>query len=269
MAGIGRAANRGILIKGGEDLATVGKVTALALDKTGTLTEGRPVLTDAVALQPAMVLAGRLEAVAGEASDVLRLAAIAEMGSAHPLARPIIAAASARQDAPTPHPDAGEAVPGLGVWAAWQGREIGVGTPELLETRGIALTPEAFDTLGRLRGEGKTAMLVAVDGEVAGVIAVADRAREDVHLLRDQLDRAGVRRVAMLTGDNPVTARHIAGRAGIEEVHANLLPDDKLAWIRNAQEAGDVVAMVGDGINDAPAWRPPMLASRWARPAAT
>ncbi len=252
VAGIGRAANRGILIKGGEDLATVGKVTALALDKTGTLTEGRPVLTDVVSLSPALVPAGGIQQP-GSDDEVLRLAAIAEMGSAHPLARPIIAAASERCAEPIPHPDAGEAVPGLGVWATWQGREIGVGTPGLLDTRGIAPAPEAIDAIERLRREGKTAMLVAVDGEIVGAIAVADRPRDDVQNLRPALARAGVRRVAMLTGDNPVTARHIAADAGIDEVHAGLLPDDKLAWIREAQASGEVVAMVGDGINDAPA----------------
>jgi Zn2+/Cd2+-exporting ATPase len=251
VAGIGRAAKRGILIKGGEDLATVGKVTALALDKTGTLTEGRPALTDVVALQPALVPAGG-PSIDNDA-EVLRLAAIAEAGSAHPLARPIIDAARERLDELIPHPDAGEAVPGLGVWATWQGSDIGVGTPELLAMRGIEPTPQALEALARLRNEGKTAMLVAHDGHAIGVLAVADQPREDVHLLRAELDRAGVRRVAMLTGDNPVTARHIAREAGIEEVHAGLLPDDKLAWIREVQASGDVVAMVGDGINDAPA----------------
>jgi Cd2+/Zn2+-exporting ATPase len=252
VAGIGRAARRGILIKGGEFLETVGKVTTLALDKTGTLTEGRPVLTDVIALRPALVPVGG-DDVAPEASEVLRLAAIAESGSSHPLARPVIAAAEARSGGPIPHPDEGNAVPGLGVWARWDGREIGVGTPALMAERAIPVSQDALDAMGRLREEGKTAMLVSVGDDVVGVLAVADRTRADARSLRTELARAGVRWVAMLTGDNAQTAHRVAEQAGIAEVHAGLLPDDKLAWIREAQANGEVVAMVGDGINDAPA----------------
>jgi Cd2+/Zn2+-exporting ATPase len=253
VAGIGRAARRGILIKGGEHLETVGRVTALALDKTGTLTQGKPTLTDVVALQPALVPAGGIADEERPANDVLRWAAIAEIGSGHPLARPIVAAARERLSVPIPQPEHGEAVPGLGVWAEWQGNTIGVGTPALMTARGVTVPPDAEMHLDRLRGAGKTAMLVAVNAEVIGLLAVSDQPRANVAHLAPGLRRAGVRRIAMLTGDNPRTAKAIAAAAGLDEVHAGMLPDDKLAWIRGAQADGNIVAMVGDGINDAPA----------------
>ncbi|MCC6314032.1 MAG: cation-translocating P-type ATPase [Thermomicrobiales bacterium] len=255
VAGIGRAARRGILIKGGEHLETVGRVTTLAVDKTGTLTEGRPQLTDVVVLRRALAPAGGPAEEAGAASeaDVLRWAAIAELGSGHPLARPIVAAARAAHHEPIPTPDRGEAAPGKGVWATWQGHEIGVGTPELLAERSIAVESEAAARLERLQAEGKTAMLVALDGAAIGLLAVADLPRGEAAALPGQLRAAGVRRLAMLTGDNPRSAWAVADAVGVSEMHAGLLPEEKLAWVRAAQAAGEVVAMVGDGINDAPA----------------
>lgn len=253
VAGIGRAARLGILIKGGEHLETIGRLTALALDKTGTLTRGQPVLTDVVALQPALVPAGGHAAPAGTRLDVLHWAAIAERGSTHPLARPIIAAAEAEGMAPLPEPDSGRAVPGKGIWAEWQGHTIGVGSESLLATGDTAVGEEGRQVLERLRKEGKTATLVAVDREVVGVIAVADVVRESSAEAIRKLRRLGPRRIAMLTGDSAGTSHRIATAVGIEEVHTSLLPDDKLAWIGKAQADGEVVGMVGDGINDAPA----------------
>jgi Cd2+/Zn2+-exporting ATPase len=165
----------------------------------------------------------------------------------------VVAAAQARLSEPIPQAREGCAVPGLGVWARWDGLEIGVGTPELMAERAIAVDDMAHNALGRLRAEGKTAMLVSSGEDVIGVIAVSDRPRDTIATLRHDLRRAGVRRLAMLTGDNSQTAERVAAVAGIDEVHAGLLPDDKLRWIREAQASGEVVAMVGDGINDAPA----------------
>jgi len=253
VAGIGRAARRGILIKGGEHLETVGRVTALALDKTGTLTVGRPALTDVVVLQPALVPAGGVATAPASSDDLLRWAAIAELGSSHPLARPIIEAARQRFDTALSTPEAGEAVPGHGVWAVSQGHTITVGTPELMTQRGIDVSLEAEQSLAGLRAEGRTAILVARDSDLIGVLGVTDLARPDAADLPAQLKAAGVRRVAMLTGDHARTATAIANAVGIDEVRAGLLPDDKAAWITAAQADGDVVAMVGDGINDAPA----------------
>jgi Zn2+/Cd2+-exporting ATPase len=254
VAGIGRAARNGILIKGGEYLETVGSVTALALDKTGTLTRGEPVVTDVLARQPALVAAGNSStATTMTENDLLWWAGVAEMGSTHPLARSITAAAQDRTGAAIPSPETGETIPGKGVWAEWNGRAVTVGTPELLDERGIAVEPQAYADLTLLRDEGKTAMMVAIDDEFAGMVAVADTHRENTTELIPALKRAGVNRVAMLTGDNQRTAQAIGGAIGIQEIHAGLLPDDKLNWIRQAQAEGEIVAMVGDGINDTPA----------------
>jgi Cd2+/Zn2+-exporting ATPase len=252
VAGIGRAADLGILIKGGEFLETMSKVTTIAFDKTGTLTRGAPELTDVVALQPALVTAGGGTSGVVSEDDVLQWAAIAEAGSSHPLARPIVNAAQERfgfLDAA----ESSESVPGRGVLAGWEGHRIAVGTTELMEWAGITVTLDATDELDRLQAEGKTAMLVGVDSDVVGVVAVQDLPRVDVADVPEALRRNDVRRVVMLTGDNERTAMVIGEAAGIHEVHARLLPEDKLAWISKAQEHGDVVAMVGDGINDAPA----------------
>jgi Zn2+/Cd2+-exporting ATPase len=253
VAGIGRAARRGILIKGGEYLETVGRVTTVAVDKTGTLTVGKPVLTDVVALQPALVTAGGDHSPVLTPADVLRWAAIAEIGSGHPLARPIVAAAQDAHDVPIPHPDSGEIVAGHGIWATWQDHAIGVGTSSLMASRGIAIDTDAEALLAGLQNAGRTAMYVARDSELIGVLAVTDEPRATASRLPVSLRSVGIRRLAMLTGDNPRSASAIASRVGIDEVHANMLPEDKLAWIQQAQERGEVVAMVGDGVNDAPA----------------
>ena len=253
VAGIGRAARSGILIKGGEYLETVGRVTALAVDKTGTLTEGKPQLTDVLVLQPAVVTAGGIEPPAMASDDVLRWAAIAEIGSGHPLARPIVAAAREAHDLQIPQPDDGGAVPGQGVWATWQGHSIQVGTAALLAESGMTVDAHAEADLAVLQQDGKTAMYVALDNQPIGILAVMDVPRENVSRLPGLLANAGINRLAMLTGDNQLSARAIAAQVGISEVHAGMLPEDKLNWIQRAQASGEVVAMVGDGINDAPA----------------
>ncbi|MBX5446850.1 cation-translocating P-type ATPase [Sphaerobacter sp.] len=252
VAGIGRAAQRGILIKGGEHLETAGKITALALDKTGTLTEGKPRLTDIVALRPALVpaVAGRATGVADEAS-ILRWAAVAEAGSEHPLARPIVAAAAER--GPVPQPEAFETYPGRGVWAAYDGHTVAVGTPDLMALLGIAVPPEAYDHLAWLKANGRTAVLVARDGEAIGVLGIADTLRDTAPEMVRRLSATGIRRIAMLTGDDRLTAEAIAREVGIDEVHASLLPERKLELVEQMRREGMVVAMVGDGINDAPA----------------
>jgi len=242
VAGIGRAARRGILIKGGEHLETIGRVRTLALDKTGTLTRGKPALTDVVSL-----------AAGASQDEVLRWAAIAEAGSAHPLARAVLDGAAARLGDPVPQPERGEAIPGHGIRAWWGGHEIDVGTPKLLESRAIALDPPARRALAALQDEGKTAMLVALDGTIVGIVAVSDLPRAEAAAVVAELGRIGVSRVAMLTGDNPRTAAKVADAVGVNEVHASLRPEDKLRWIETARARGEVVAMVGDGINDAPA----------------
>jgi len=244
VAGIGRAARNGILMKGGQFLETSAKITAVALDKTGTLTAGRPELTDVVALHPAW---GRTE--------VLRWAAAAESGSEHPLARPILAEAQAAGVGPHGVPDTVSPVPGKGIVSALDGRVVLIGNPALLEQHGLvdAVVAPAARVAEQLAAEGKTAMIVAVDRTVIGVVAVADQIRPDAPEMVARLHRAGVTQVVMLTGDTRLVAQAIGMEAGIDQIHASLLPEDKLDAITRLQREGHTVAMVGDGVNDAPA----------------
>ena len=239
VAGIGRAARNGILIKGGQHLESAGRITALALDKTGTLTEGKPRLAEIVAL-------------GGEDEhDVLRWAAIAEGGSDHPLGRPIVKAAL--QNGPLPTPDQVEEVAGMGITARHEGRQIAVGSRRLFDRLGIPLDAEAEQGLAGLLERGHTPVLVARDGKVIGIVGLADMPRPTASAMIERLRRSGIRRIVMLTGDQPQAAQAIAAAVGLDEVHAGLLPEQKLEHIRRLRAEGFHVAMVGDGINDAPA----------------
>jgi Cd2+/Zn2+-exporting ATPase len=257
VAGIGRAAKKGILIKGGEYLENAGKISVVALDKTGTLTQGKPRLTDIQVLQ---LLALPLGSGAAPRSthgwdddqrQVLRWAGIAESSSEHPLARPILA--EARQLEILPEADAFQMIAGKGVIADYQGSRIAVGTPNLMNDLGVTLPAHVDQRLGDLKSSGKTAVIVALDHEAIGILGIADSIRQDAAQMVRELRLSGVRRVVMLTGDDRLTAEAIAREAGIDEIYADLLPDDKLAIVRKFKQAGEVVAMTGDGINDAPA----------------
>jgi Cd2+/Zn2+-exporting ATPase len=266
VAGVGRAARRGILIKGGEYLENAGKISALALDKTGTLTQGRPRLTDVVALQPALVPAG-VATYSGHMAiwpdggalsqwdeaqqNVFHWAAIAEAGSEHPLARAVMAEAKALGD--IPDADHFETYTGRGIWAAYQGHTIHVGTEEFVGESGVEVSPAAKEHLARLKLAGKTAVFVALDGIELGVLGISDPLRETAPAMIRRLQDVGLKRIVMLTGDDRKTAQVIAQEAGVTDVRAELLPEDKLDVIRQLQSEGHVVAMVGDGINDAPA----------------
>ncbi len=240
VAGIGRGARDGILVKGGEYLETSARITAVALDKTGTLTEGRPEVTDVVAL------AGH------DADHLLALAARAEAGSEHPLARPVIEAARHRGLAIEGLPSHTEPVPGKGIVATVDDRRVVVGNLGLLAAEAIdpAAAADVVDDLARA---GRTPMVVAVDGEAVGVVAVADRVRDDAAELVRRLHAGGVLKVGMLTGDDRRVAAAVGERVGVDEVHAGLLPEDKLDIVARWQREGHIVAMVGDGVNDAPA----------------
>lgn len=252
VAGIGRAAKRGILIKGGEYLENAGKISALALDKTGTLTAGRPVVTDVVALQAAALAGDGGEiGVIERQQQVLYWAAVAEAGSEHPLAQAVTGALDTA--VPIPQADEFETFTGLGVRALYLGHEIGVGTPELMAQMAISVPHLAQVQLDELRTDGKTAVLVALDGLIIGVLGIADQLRPTAPEMIRQLEAAGLKKIVMLTGDNAQTAQAIAIAAGVHDFHAGLLPEDKLNFIRQLQAEGHVVAMVGDGINDAPA----------------
>ncbi|MGP5317497.1 heavy metal translocating P-type ATPase [Arthrobacter rhombi] len=242
VAGIGRAARNGILIKGGEYLETSAKISAVAVDKTGTLTEGRPQLTDVVVLDPAL-----------DRAEVLRWAAAAEAGSEHPLARTIMD--SARDEGVGPEGIPGEVtpVPGKGIVSDVAGQRVLIGNPALLEEYGITNDAGSSDAAEQLAAAGKTPMIVAVDGRVIGIVAVADRIREDSAEMVARLHAAGVKKVVMLTGDTRLVAESIGQATGIDEIHASMLPEDKLDAVAKLQREGHTVAMVGDGVNDAPA----------------
>lgn len=253
VAGIGRAAKKGILIKGGEYLENAGKISVVALDKTGTLTEGKPRLMNIVPLAPHRT---SNEPATGEKwnaaqQEVLRWAGIAETLSEHPLAKPILEEAAKFGN--LPEPQEFKMVIGRGVTAVYDGKSIAVGSPELMSALGIPVSEEAESRLKSLKAKGMTVVLVSVGSETIGIVTIADSLRENAQQMARDLQQSGVKRILMLTGDDRLTAESIAAQAGITEVHAELLPEDKLKIIQNLKKEGNVVAMTGDGINDAPA----------------
>ncbi|HWO53894.1 MAG TPA: heavy metal translocating P-type ATPase [Paenibacillus cookii] len=240
MAGSGRAAELGILFKGGEHLEAAQGIEVVVLDKTGTVTSGKPVLTDVI---PAPLMTQQ---------SVLRTAAAVERKSEHPLAEAIVAGALERSKAlPLPEAKDFENLPGYGVSARVDGRPVLVGTRKLMEERGIRIDP-AIHPMRLLEDAGKTAMLVAVDGKYAGMVAVADTIKGTSREAVSRLHQLGIE-VIMVTGDNERTAKAIADQAGIRRVLAEVLPEAKADEVKKLQQAGKRVAMVGDGINDAPA----------------
>lgn len=253
-AGIGQAARRGMLIKGGAHLETVGRISALVLDKTGTITEGRPRITNLLAFDPPARIDAACSPAGREPSPeqrVLCWAALAEADAGHPLGQPIVSEALALGKLPADRRS--ETAPGRGVRADWQGHEIVVGKEDWMHTLGITVPTEATRAVSKLHDEGKTGVLVAVDGAVRGAIGMADAMCDAAPALIGRLPEVGIERVVMATGDDARVARVVARRAGITEVHARQLPEDKLALIRALQQEGHVVAFAGDGINDAPA----------------
>ncbi len=238
MVGSGKGAEHGILIRSGEAIQTLKDVDVVVLDKTGTLTRGEPTVTD-------------VETTGGfDEALLLRMAGGAERGSEHPLGRAIVGYAK-DEDFLLPEPSSFEAVRGKGIRATVDGQEVLVGTARLLDEEGVDVT--ALSTRRKsLEREGKTAMFVAVDGHLAGLIAVADTLKEDSTAAVQALHDLGLHTV-MLTGDNERTARAIAEEVGIDQVRAEVLPDEKTAEVRRLQEQYERVAFVGDGINDAPA----------------
>ncbi|HEU5434534.1 MAG TPA: cation-translocating P-type ATPase, partial [Thermomicrobiales bacterium] len=233
LASIGAAAKRGILIKGGKHIETLARADVLLLDKTGTLTFGRPRLTDIVPLN-------------GMTADaVLALAATAERDSEHPLAAAIRRAAAARGIA-ADRPAGFTAIPGQGVRADVDGQTIAIGTRRLIPA--AATLPQA----AALEAAGKTTLIVARDGEPLAVLGAADTPRPDVPAALARLRTLGIRHIELLTGDNERTAAALAGDLGIA-YRANLSPADKIAIVRDYQARGHVVVMLGDGVNDAPA----------------
>ena len=248
MVGTGKAAELGVLFRKGEALQTLSEADVVALDKTGTLTEGRPTLTD-MALAPPDQGPGQAPTDLSEA-DLLRLVAAVEVPSEHPVAQAIVREADERGiDVPTASDF--EAVPGFGVRGTVDGQRVEVGADRFMAQVGLDVSPlaEASDALA---SEGKTPLYAAVDGVLVAALAVADPIKATTPAAIDALHRAGLS-VAMIIGDNRQTAEAIARRLGIDEVLAEVLPADKAQAVRDLQGEGRQVAFVGDGINDAPA----------------
>jgi Cu+-exporting ATPase len=238
MVGVGRGAQSGVLIKNAEALERFEKIDTLVVDKTGTLTEGKPQVT---ALRPTAGLAE---------NDLLRLAASLERASEHPLAQAIVQSALARGLALSEAKDFDSPV-GKGVTGVVEGRSLAIGNRRFLDEIGIDAAVADAEA-ERLREDGATAIFVAIDSVVAGVIGIADPVKESTPTALQALRKDGVR-VVMLTGDNWTTARAVARRLGIDEVEAEILPEDKSKVVSRLKESGRIVAMAGDGVNDAPA----------------
>jgi len=239
MVGTGMGAERGILIRKGEAIQTMKEVKAIILDKTGTLTKGKPEVTDVISLSDNP----------DDEDAVLYYAASVEQGSEHPLGRAIVEKAQER-GIKLDDPEMFKAVRGMGVRGYVNGAEVLVGKPSLLESDALASGVE--EKFKRLQEEAKTAMIVAVNRKIIGIIAVADTLKEDTVDAIRELESMGLKTV-MLTGDNRKTAEAIAKQIGISDVYAEVMPDEKVEVVKQAQSKYGMVAMVGDGINDAPA----------------
>lgn len=239
VAALAGAAKQGVLVKGGTHLEKPARLKAIAMDKTGTLTEGRPQVVEIVPL------GGR------EEREILGLAAALEARSAHPIAHAILAKAEEMEVAAAPA-EAVQAITGRGVTGRIEGREIWLGSRRYIEERGIG-SDEVLRLADSLTSAGRTMVAVGDGREVLGLIAVADAVRPEAKGIVAELHRAGIRHVVMLTGDNRATAEAIARETGIDEVQAELLPGDKVAAVEDLVRRYGSVAMVGDGVNDAPA----------------
>lgn len=238
MAGTGKGAENGILIKGGEHLEMTYRLNAVVLDKTGTITKGQPEVTDVIPL-------GSMDR-----GELLRMAAAAEKNSEHPLGEAIYEQGK-KEPGTVPEAEQFAAIPGKGVRAVVEGRQIYIGTRKLMQEAGID-TGSAENVIAGLEDDGKTAMLMAADGRLEAVIAVADTLKESSKDAIDELKKMGIE-VYMITGDNKRTASAIAKQAGITNVLAEVLPEDKAEEVGKLKKQGMKVAMAGDGINDAPA----------------
>ena len=238
MVGTGKGAENGVLVRSGEALETAHKIRAIILDKTGTLTQGQPMVTDIVT------------APGFKEDEILMMAASAERGSEHPLGESIVNAANGKN---LPLADAAEfnAIPGYGVTAKVNGQKVLLGNLKLMQDRQFSLD-SLLEKAVQFSAEGKTPMFVGIDGKAAGIIAVADTLKPNSKEAVSELCRLGLE-VVMLTGDNQRTAEAIARKVGIDRALAGVLPEHKAQEVKKLQEEGKVVAMVGDGINDAPA----------------
>jgi len=238
IVGVGKAAESGILIRNGEALQQASRLTTIVLDKTGTVTEGHPAVVGIIAAE------GWTE------EEVLRLAASIEAGSEHPLAQAVVQAATARSLVLAPA-NGFDAFAGFGVRAQIDGKSVLLGNPRLMERTGVDIAA-LYNHAHTAALLGQTPIYLAVEGKVAGIVAIADPIKRDSQAAIARLHALGLK-VVMLTGDNAATAQAVAGQVGIDEVLAEVLPADKAAKVIELQSRGEIVGMVGDGINDAPA----------------
>jgi Cd2+/Zn2+-exporting ATPase len=239
LSGIARAARLGVLIKGGVHLENLGRVNAIAFDKTGTLTRGKPVVSDVVCFG------------SFDANELLKLAASVERHSSHPLARAIVDHAESKKITML-EPESLEQLPARGLRATIGARAVAVGKLDLLSPDDPG-APWAMKQLQTLAQEGKTAIVISVDGLLAGVVALIDLARDNAGAAIQALRELGIKRSVMLTGDNEHVARAVASQVGVDEFHAALMPGDKVEHLQRLRDRYTYVAMVGDGVNDAPA----------------
>lgn len=237
VAGIGRGAQEGILLKGGDSVHTYAGTDTVVFDKTGTLTEGGPEVCVC-------------RSYCGQAEEALALTAAAERASDHPLARAVLRYAG---DLPAWEAESAQTVKGCGVEAAVRGRRVLAGSRRLMERNGVPLPEAVLRDLEDVQGGGASTVLAAVDGRIVLLLGISDRLKPDAAQCMGRLKALGVKNLVMLTGDNPRSAAAAAARAGIPDVRAELLPEDKLTAIREMQRDGRVVTFVGDGVNDSPA----------------
>lgn len=241
VAGVGNGAKNGVLIKGGEVMERLSKVNTVVFDKTGTLTKGKPEVTEIKTF-------GQLDK-----SELLRLVAIAEKVSEHHLGQTIVKEAKRKKTEINAEPKEVEVIKGNGIKAKVEVYTLVIGNRKLLEAEGIEISKEITEYALSREKAGNTAIFAAVDGKVSGVFSIADQIREDAKRALADLRINGIKKIIMLTGDNKHTAELVAKELGLDEFHAELLPEDKVNYVKKLKEEGHVVAMAGDGINDAPA----------------
>jgi Cd2+/Zn2+-exporting ATPase len=242
LAGVAQAARNGVLVKGGAHLENLGRIKAIAFDKTGTLTHGQPEVTDIIALQESR----------WEQADVLSLAAAVGSRSAHPLSQAVVRAAQP-QSTPAPVMETVESLTGRGLRALSTGKTIWIGNQKLMDEAGVILPEQAIQRAQSFQNTGKTVMWIAENQTAIGMLALADTLRREAAPTLKALKQSGVEHTIMLTGDNKYSASAIAQEIGLTEYRAELLPEDKLTAIRELVKEYELVAMIGDGVNDAPA----------------
>ncbi|MDQ0427212.1 Cd2+/Zn2+-exporting ATPase [Planomicrobium stackebrandtii] len=241
VAGIGNGAKNGVLVKGGEVMDRFSKVDTLVFDKTGTLTKGKPEVTNIKVFH------------SFDEQSLLRLVAQAETVSEHHLGQTIVKEATSRNMDLDKKPEKVEVIKGNGLLATVEGHVLAIGNRKLMKAKNIIISPEVETYTVENEKAGNTAILAAVNGEVAGIFSIADQIREDAAPALAQMRKNGIKKIIMLTGDNQHTAELVAGQLELDEFHAELLPEDKVAFIKKLKENGSIVAMAGDGVNDAPA----------------